>query len=868
VRLRGHCHKSLTGVLTVVTLALLVTTATPVSAGTLTDDFENGTGVWSGSVTHQTGDAYSGDGFVAVSGSAETTTTSTFSASDNVVFYIRPSATGSNKHVVNLMSGSDPEHLIRFNSNGNMKIRNTADGNNHDVFGTYETGVWYKFKITQNDQITITDTSDDTVIYDGAITPSSNGGNINHIQSYGGETFDFDLLKTDEEPLRTVNGTVQDSNGQTLENASVRVTDSSGSAVDTTTTDANGSFSITARGQQEVTVSADKRGYRPASTTATVNQSVSPILTLSAQTNPATGKVLTGFQEPATGALIEVRDDTGTVVETTRVDGNGTYSVGSDVTNGSVRASGSAYVTNDTAYVDTVNGASIPTLYVEVAASPRDGYAEDVTDPIVYSDYRKLNTESVVEKCGNTDTDTATTIAEDRHLIDLSSMTWQGWDGLGENEVACEVVADSTNQTRNNMVAASAVTNTTGQTTRATMRNYLTDSRGASISEAKVNAWNALSNNSTAKQAKIETNASVDGFYHAQQSNLGASWSAAVEQAQYAYQEEQRVTGEVGDWVTVQTASGTVQLDHSNPFQTSTVETGYDNFTITTFRTANGDVVTPFPNSTTAPNGGPYVEGPVLKVSADPVATAQDQGDSTGAYTTLARSSDYNGIVNTIDTQNQQTKDNAAKVIDGVYANYTAENITEANATDFLTPNEIASRAASDYNSTGYYAYSATQLAASGYAGNVTTAHVIELGNGDRKEGALFYTGFDDLSKFERNKTYKPSNYNGTFLIATNNGTESVTQPFEITEQYNTRTGNATENATVEKYTYETTNVTGLSDQLDGLSELQTAYDSADTRTVLGGGGGGSGGSLVGSDMFIFALIGLGVIVLVGNLIS
>jgi hypothetical protein len=673
----------------------------------------------------------------------------------------------------------------------------------------------------------------------------------------------------DEEPLRTVNGSVVDSSGSTLSNATVRVEDSSGSLITSTETDGNGSFSVEARGQQQVTVGVDKTGYRPASTTITVDQSVAPTLTLSEQTKPATGKVLTGYQEPATGALIEVRDSTGSVVETTRVDGNGTYSVGTDVTNGSIRASGSDYVTNDTAYVDTTNGASIPTLYVEVAASPRDGYAEDVTDPIVYSDYRQLNTESVVEKCGDTDTDTATTIAEDRHLIDLSSMTWQGWDGLGENEVACEVVADSTNQTRHNMVAASAVTNTTGQTTRATMRNYLTDSRGASISEAKVNAWNTLANNSTEKQAKIETNASVDGFYFAQQSNLGASWSAGVEQAQYVYQEEQRETGEVGDWVTVKTSSGTVQLDHSNPFQESTVETGHDNFTITTFRTANGNVVTPWPNSTTAPNGGPYVSGPVLKVSADPVATAQDQGDTVGAYTTVARSSDYNGIVGQIDTQNQQAKDNAAQVINATYQNYTAENITEANATDFLTPNEIASRAASDYNSTGYYAYAATQLAASGYSGNVTTAHVIELGNGERKEGALFYTGFDDLSQFERNKTYKPSNYNGTFLIATNNGTESITQPFEITEQYNTKTGNATENATVEQYTYETTSVTGLSDQLDGLSELQTAYDSADTRTVLGGAGGsGSGGSLVGSDMFIFALIGLGVIVLVGSLIS
>ncbi|WP_324758174.1 carboxypeptidase-like regulatory domain-containing protein [Haloarcula montana] len=839
------------------TVAGLGIISMPVAAGSTTSDFEDGNNPFSNSAI-RTGDAASGDKYIEVTGYPAM---ASVSPDNNVVIYVRPTSGNGQSQVATQDSGGNLVHNLEINKNGGFDI--------YDAYGSQladtQEGVWYKLKIGTDNTLQITDTRDGTTLYSGSLGTGSGSG-VSDI--FADQGVDLDLLKVDETPLRTVNGTVQDASGQALTNAGIRVMESSGSLVDSATTDENGTFSIEARGQKQVTVGSDKTGYRPASTSFTVNQSVSPTLTLSEQTDPATGKVLTGFQEPATGALIEVRDDTGTVVETTRVDGNGTYSVGSDVTNGSVRASGSDYVTNDTAYVDTVNGASIPTLYLEVEATPRDGYAEDVTDPIIHSDYRQLNTESVVEKCGGTNTDTATTIAEDRHLIDLGSMTWQGWDGIGPDEVACEVEADSENQTRNNMVAVSAVTNTTGQTTRATMRNYLTDSRGASISEAKVNAWNALANNSTAKQAKIETNASVDGFYHAQQENLGASWSAAVEQAQYAYQEEQRVTGEVGDWVTVKTASGTVQLDHSNPFQTSTVETGHDNFTITTFRTANGNVVTPFPSSTTAPNGGPYVQGPVLQVSADPVATAEDQGDGTGAYTTLARSSDYNGIVSTIDTQNQQTKDNAAKVIDDVYTNYTAENITEANATDFLTPNEIASRAASDYNSTGYYSYSAVQLAASGYGGNVTAAHVIELGDGTRKEGALFYTGFDDLAKFERNKTYDPADYNGTFLIATNDGTETIGQPFEIVEQYNTKTGNTTENATVEQYTYETTDVTGLSDQLDGLSELQTAYDSADTRTILGGGGGGSGGSLVGGDMAMFALVFLGVIILVGSLIN
>ncbi|PSQ57655.1 hypothetical protein BRD22_01665, partial [Halobacteriales archaeon SW_8_68_21] len=107
----------------------------------------------------------------------------------------------------------------------------------------------------------------------------------------------------------------------------------------------------------------------------------------------------------------------------------------------------------------------------------------------------------------------------------------------------------------------------------------------------------------------------------------------------------------------------------------------------------------------------------------------------------------------TVDDQRQLVSDNLAVAIEETLANYDAN---ELNATDFLSPTEIASRASTDYQETGYYGFAATTLAAQGYSGNLNTSHTVALASGETVDGTLFYTG-DDLTQIENGTQYDPT---------------------------------------------------------------------------------------------------------------
>jgi len=620
-----------------------------------------------------------------------------------------------------------------------------------------------------------------------------------------------------------ISGTVTDTAGDPIGNATVAI--GSGST-DYATTNAKGEYSITVDGGSYEKVAAAKSGFAMNSTTVDLDGDKTVNLSLSTQSDPATGTVQTGFQNAAPGAKVDVLDPvTGEIVYTTLSDANGEYSI-NQTGEYTVRAN-RADTKEDTVRTTVEAGGYIPTLYIGSASGATDITTRDTTDPITGGDLDTLNLTSISE---------CNALIESRYGEAATYLALGGFpafggvpaaaDALGIFEFgpdSCEV--DTAKQERLALLAGSAVTNQSEQNTQTVAENYLTDARQIAYAEGKIAAVEALKDGAVAEQAKFEANQSVDQYYQSIYVNTGSGYSTGVQQAKYVYEREYAQTDATGSWVYPVAADGSKLQFAANPWEEATVELPNGNTTIWAYRLSSGELVTPFPNKTSAPGGGPYITGPSLRV-VGPDDTSDTR--SGGAYTSIADSQTFGNIVSEVDSQRTQVKDNLAVTIDGTLAEIDPANIT---TTDFLSPSEIASRASTDYESTGYYGFAAAQLAATGYQGNLNTSHTIERASGEQVEGTLFYTG-NDLDQFQNGSRYDPTAYNGTFLFATNgDGIQELTAPFEIVQQTDTQTGDPVGNATLQSYVYNTTTTDGLNEDLSLLSQVAEEYDEASTAS-------------------------------------
>ena len=767
-------------------------------------DAVDGSKIWSESVSSNT--------LAGVGVNSENTQVYVGSKDGDDTTYARDTSDGSSLWY---NEGSGYVNSISGGGTASINTASTVSGTVTDSDGTAIDGA--NVTVEQSGSVVTTTTTDSSGAYsidlqDGDYTIAANDAEYQAVSktvtvSGSARTVDYQL------PDYTISGTVTDTAGDPIANATVAI--GSGST-DYATTNAEGEYSIIVDGGSYEKIAAAKSGFAMNSTTVDVDGDKTVNLTLSPQSNPATGTVETGYQSNAQGAKVDVLDPvTGEIVYTTLVDGNGEYSL-NQTGEYTVRAN-RADTEEDTVRTTVEAGGFVPMLYIRSESGTTDITTRDTTDPITGGDLDTLNLTSISE---------CNALVESRYGEAAVYLTFGGIpaaaDALGVFKFgpdSCEV--DTAKQERLALLAGSAVTNQSEQNTQTVANNYLTDARQVAYAEGKLAAVEALKDGAVAEQAKHEANQSVDQYYQSIYVNTGSGYSTGVQQAKYVYEREYEQTGSTGSWVYPVDANGNALQFAANPWEEVTVEHPDGDTTIWTYRLSSGELVTPFPNKTTAPGGGPYITGPSLRV-VGPDDTSDTR--SGGAYTSIADSQTFGTIVSEVDSQRTQVKDNLAVTVDGTLAEIDPANIT---TTDFLSPSEIASRASTDHESTGYYGFAAAQLAATGYQGNLNTSHTIERASGERVEGTLFYTG-NDLDQFQNGTRYDPTAYDGTFLFATNgDGIQELTAPFEIVRQTNTNTGEATENATLQSYVYNTTTTDGLSEDLSLLSQVAEEYDDA-----------------------------------------
>ena len=366
---------------------------------------------------------------------------------------------------------------------------------------------------------------------------------------------------------------------------------------------------------------------------------------------------------------------------------------------------------------------------------------------------------------------------------------------------------------------------------RTTQTNFQQDTRKVAYTKAKISLVNDLNNGTSESVAEANANQEVSEYYSRIQYNNIQKWNNHVLQIQYL-------------------ASETPTSFRHNPGGVGSYDiySGWENSSVTL---ANGTSVTAY--------GLKWDDGGgVWNWNWDQGEMLQVQDPDSGSWEDLIDYQDTIAIKNEYDTQETQVTDNMASVTSGYYAEYQAGDLSSDDLAR-LNPSVIASEAATDYNSTGYYSYAAMSLAAIGASGNVNTSHTVSVG-GSTFDGTLYYTG-DDVSSFETGSTYNMSQLNGTFYMAVQTSEdssrivnlESVGTEVTIDEATNTDTGESVQTTETEQYVYETTNASALADELDKLRELRQTYEDLATENT-GGGGGGLDPSSIGTEGIIAAV--------------
>ena len=121
---------------------------------------------------------------------------------------------------------------------------------------------------------------------------------------------------------------------------------------------------------------------------------------------------------------------------------------------------------------------------------------------------------------------------------------------------------------------------------------------------------------------------------------------------------------------------------------------------------------------------------------------------------------------------------------------------------------------------------------------NITTE------SGTQYEGVLFSQENPASGQFEANNTYNPNQIGGTQYVVTSDRIVELESNFTV-DDITTTDGQTVQNVTIQKTTYETSNVTGLKQQYEDLAYKRAQIEAREKALKQSAGGGLLGGGSV-----------------------
>ena len=416
-------------------------------------------------------------------------------------------------------------------------------------------------------------------------------------------------------------------------------------------------------------------------------------------------------------------------------------------------------------------------------------------------------------------------------------------------------------------------------------QNGLNDARTVAWTKAECATLDALENDSTQAQVRVEARDAIERYYSRMIANVIAERNANWEEITYLAQTRQNESLDSSVFVVdYMTTDDRLHHNLGEYNLTDTLNYTLPNGSVAQVRAMHGHAS----GSHVGGGGigsysGPLVDGATWPNSDDygpeDVAWIQVRSAYDNDTITAYNSTRWWNIVDRIESQNQQMLANANQTINGLYGSYVRGNF---NIADYRSVQCTADEVGSGVEGTYYSIYAVTALAKAGAeTPNLSTTGSMTIStsqfnshvNSSTEEftGLLVGTSAPD-GGWQVGETYDPANINGSvsFHVSDSNRSFYLTEPFTLVGAEDESGGDISEVNTTE-YQYRTGNFSDLGDKLDRLiqlrmeeqEEIEDAANPGDGGTIGWPGLGGAGGLALGGSVVMLAiaaiLVGIGV---------
>ncbi|KOX93413.1 hypothetical protein AMS69_05670 [Haloarcula rubripromontorii] len=420
---------------------------------------------------------------------------------------------------------------------------------------------------------------------------------------------------------------------------------------------------------------------------------------------------------------------------------------------------------------------------------------------------------------------------------------------------------------------------------QTTLDNYLADTK----TQARIIGKNAyirsLNNGSSKAAAKTDAKQAVTEYYTTKQVNLLSQYEQSVSQWDYlrTQADTKGLQSGTDDYKQQNFVQGRTRDEEGRTWWTDTSDPAYSNHvnyegTVTESVTLlNGTQTSVIAHKWHFSRDNSGTSGTRTATITDQYAQFNDLSGGGGWFAAGDRlavegyASDVDRVIvvnqtryseqwSNIQSQEQQVRNDMDTLAENTYSAYQSGEI---NNSDLVDPYVLANQQSAGDDFQGWTAAQLTLLGTNSPENfdqigsfNVTT------GDGTQYEGVLFSQENPASGQFENGTTYDTANIGGTQYVVTSDRIVELDGTFTI-DRITTTSGETTENVTIQKTTYETTNVTELKQQYEDLAYKRAQIEAREQALQQSAGGGFLGDGKV-SPIAALAIIGtlLAVVVL------
>ncbi|WP_146417598.1 hypothetical protein [Haloarcula hispanica] len=399
-----------------------------------------------------------------------------------------------------------------------------------------------------------------------------------------------------------------------------------------------------------------------------------------------------------------------------------------------------------------------------------------------------------------------------------------------------------TSQVKTDIYQSALNSNASTDNTLTVLNNDLKDAKTQARIEGKNAYIRALNNGSSKSAAKNAAKEAVSDFYATHQRNLLAEYTLTVSHFGYL---RSTALNESIDSSYVDTddqslsSTGDYTYDWNQPTDSVTLTDGttedYTYVQISKTYGPGGDTETYDHYITNTAKSGA-----TLGISAKSLGVHGYSSDT--SYVAVVPFERFQSTWTTIENQDQTVRDEMDTLAENTYSAYQAGEI---NNSDLVDPYVLASQQSPGDDFQGWAAAQLTLLGTNSPENfDQIGSFQITTESSTQYEGVLFSQENPASGQFENGTTYNTSNIGGTQYVVTSDRIVELDGEFTI-DSISTQDGQTVQNVTIQKTTYETSNVTELKQQYEDLAYRRAQIEAREKALKQSAGGGLLGGGSV-----------------------